>query len=150
MNALAIASMDDAAIARIGRLEAASAARLPQVPIATHHVLHAGLYARTIMIPAGITITGALVDIATTLIVSGDCTVALGDGRTERLTGYHVLAASGRRKQAFRATTDTHLTMVFATSAKSVEAAEEEFTAEADKLISRQPGQANTIVVTRR
>jgi hypothetical protein len=74
--------------------------------------------------------------------------VALGDGAAERLTGYHVLPASGRRKQAYVAHADTWLTMVFATSAQSVEEAEDEFTAEAHKLMSRQPGHANTVVVT--
>jgi hypothetical protein len=147
MNALAIPRMNEGAIDLMGRLEAATALE-PQAKIATHHVLHGGVYARTILIPAGTAIVGALVDIPTTLIVSGDCTVALGDGRTERLTGYHVLPASGRRKQAFFAHADTHLTMVFATSAKSVREAEDEFTAEAHKLMSRQPGHANTIVVT--
>jgi hypothetical protein len=137
------------AIARVSLLEA-FAAELPQVEIATHHVLHAGLYARTILIPAETTLTGALVDIPTTLIVCGDCTVALGGGLTERLTGHHVLAAQGHRKQAFFAHADTHLTMVFATKAKSVREAEDEFTAEAHKLMSRQPGHANTIVVTGR
>jgi hypothetical protein len=147
MTALAIPSMHDDAIARIRRLEARAAER-PQVKIATHHVLHAGLYARTILVPAGTMLTGALVDIPTTVIVSGDCTVALGDGRTERLTGYHVLAAEGRRKQAYIAHADTWITAVFASSAKSVAEAEDEFTAEAHKLMSRQPGHANTIVVT--
>lgn len=146
-NAAVIQSMSNPAIARVGRMEAHNA-KLPQVEISTHHVLHAGVYARTIMMPAGTLLTGALVEIATTLIVSGDCTVALGDGQTERLTGYHVLAASGRRKQAFVAHADTHLTMVFSTSAKSVREAEDEFTTEAEKLMSRQPGHANTIVVT--
>jgi hypothetical protein len=74
--------------------------------------------------------------------------VALGDGLTERLTGYHVLPASGRRKQAYVAHADTWLTMVFATAAQSVEEAEDEFTAEAHKLMSRQPGHANTVIVT--
>lgn len=149
MNALAIPSMREMAIALVGKIEAHDAA-LQQVEIATHHVLHAGVYARTILVPAGTRLTGALVDIATTVIVSGDCTVALGDGRTERLIGYHVLAAGGRRKQAYFAHADTHLTMVFATSAESVEAAEDQFTAEAYKLMSRQPGHANTVLITGR
>jgi hypothetical protein len=147
MNELAIPAMRPAAIARVAALEAHSALR-PQVEIATHHVLHGGVYARTILMPAGTLLTGALVDIATTLIVSGDCTVAVGDGAAERLAGYHVLAASARRKQAFLAHADTHLTMMFATAAESVEEAEDEFTAEAHKLMSRQPGHANTIVIT--
>ncbi len=144
-----IPSMSKAAIGLVGRLEA-HALTQPQATIATHHVLHGGLYARTILIPARTQLTGALVDIATTIIVSGDCTVSLGDGRAERLVGYQVLPAHGRRKQAYFAHADTHLTMVFATSAKSVQAAEDEFTAEAHKLMSRQRGHANTVVITGR
>jgi hypothetical protein len=147
LEPLAIPPMSALAIDLVSRAEAWAATQ-PQIEIATHHVLHAGLYARTIMIPAGTTLTGALVEIATTLIVCGDCTVALGDGHTERLTGYHVLPASGRRKQAFRAHADTYLTMTFATSAKTVREAEDQFTAEAHKLMSRQPGHANTVIVT--
>jgi hypothetical protein len=146
ITALAIPSMHDDAIACVGRFEALALAQ-PQAELATHHVLHDGLYARTIMIPSGVAITGALIEIATTVIVSGDCAVSQGD-RCERLTGYHVLAASAHRKLAFLAYADTHLTMVFATSAQSVEEAEDQFTAEADRLMSRQPGHANTVVVT--
>lgn len=142
----AIPQMNEAAIASVGRLEAWAETQ-PQLKLTTHHVLHAGLYARTIMLPAGTQITGALVEIATTLIVCGDCTVALGEGRTARLTGYHVIPASGRRKQAFQAHADTYLTMTFATSAKTVEAAENEFTAEAHKLMSRKPGNINTVFI---
>jgi hypothetical protein len=147
MNDLArLPRMSTEAIGLVSELEAFALTQ-PQAEIATHHVLHGGLYARTIMIPAGVMLTGALVEIATTVIVSGDCTVSLG-GVGERLTGYHVLPAAGRRKQAFLAHADTHLTMVFATKAKSVEEAEEEFTAEAARLMSRQPGHANTFVLT--
>lgn len=139
--------MPDEAIARVDRLQAASR-DLPQVEIRTHHLLHAGVYARTIMIPAGTLLTGVLVDIPTTLIVSGDCTVAFGDGRSERLIGYQVLAADRHRKQAFLAHADTHMTTLFATTARSVRQAEEEFTAETEKLMSRRPGHANTMAVT--
>lgn len=149
MNAPAIQAMSPAAIARVGELEARSAT-LPQVEIATHHVLQAGIYARTILVPADTLLTGALVEIETIVIVNGDCTVALGDGRTERLTGYHVLPADGGRKQAYLAHADTWLTMLFATSVTSVEAAEDAFTAEAHKLMSRQPGHANTVHLARR
>lgn len=147
LPSLAIPSMRPAEIARVAELELRVLER-PQAEIATHHVLHAGVYCRTILMPAGTLLTGALVEIATVLIVAGDCSVAIGDGQPERLTGHHVLAAGPKRKQAFLAHADTHLTMIFATAAQSVEEAENEFTAEADRLMSRQPGHANTIIVT--
>ena len=134
--AIAIQSMTGAAISGVRELERLNA-QLPQVPATTFHLVHAGLYARTITIPAKSLLTGALIKIATVLIVSGDVDVTLGDGVT-RLTGYHVLAAQAGRKQAFLAHADTQLTMVFATSSKDIQHIEDEFTDEADLLFSRK------------
>lgn len=120
---------------------------LPQVDIETDHVIHAGVYARTIEIKAGTVLTGALIKIATTLIVSGDCVVYV-DGEAIELRGYHVLAAAAGRKQAFVARGDTWLTMLFATKAKSVLQAEQEFTDESAQLFSRRPECRNSITIT--
>lgn len=110
---------------------------LEQVPIETRHHFHAGLYARTIRIPAGVMITGALIRIPTLLIVSGHATAYIG-GESLELCGYHVLPGQAGRKQAFLAHADTDLTMCFATTAATVEQAEEEFTDEANMLGSRK------------
>jgi len=131
-----IASMSPAAIDRVRQLENLAAA-LPQVAIGTDHVFHAGVYARTIKVPAGVIITGVLIKIPTLLIVQGDAVVHVEDGPVE-LHGYNVLAAGAGRKQAFLALTDTHLTMIFATGAADVDAAEREFTDELDKLMTRR------------
>lgn len=119
----------------------------PQEDIATHHVLHGGAYIRTIKIRKDIVLVGALIKIPTTLIVDGDVSVYL-DEEVRRLTGYHVLAASANRKQAFRAHEDTMLTMIFATEAKNIEQAEAQFTDEHEKLISRHPDSINEIIIT--
>ena len=119
---------------------------LPPADISTGHVLHAGMYARTVMIPAGTALTGALIKIATVQIVSGDVMVSLGD-RAERLVGYHVLAGAAGRKQGFVAMKDTYLTMLFPTDAQTVEEAENQFTDEADQLLSRQPCASNKILI---
>jgi hypothetical protein len=118
---------------------------LPQIDIETSHVIHAGVYARTIMIPAGAAITGAYIKRTTSLIVSGHCTVYVG-GRSMELCGYHVLPASAGRKQAFFAHADTYLTMVFGTSAQTVEEAEVEFTDDYAILLSRS--QSNHQIIT--
>ena len=110
--------------------------QLPQTRISTHHLFHAGMYARSIIIPEGVLLTGALIKRATILILSGDATVATGED-APRLTGYHVLPASAHRKQAFLAHADTHLTMLFPTAAQDVRSAEDEFTDEGDLLFSR-------------
>lgn len=139
-----IPAMTDEAIGKVRAFEK-RVLQQEQTPIITHHLIHAGMYHRTICIPAGKWLTGALIKRATTLILSGDATVATGDD-TVRLTGHHVLAASAHRKQAFLTHEDTHLTMVFPTKAKSIREAEEEFTDEAHLLCSREGG--NTIHIT--
>ena len=121
-------------IGRVRELESALLT-MPQVEMETQHVFHAGTYARTICLRDGLVITGALVKIPTILIINGDATVFLGD-RTERITGHCVMLASAGRKQAFVAHTDTWITMVFATDAKTVEEAERQFTDEYELLIS--------------
>ena len=131
-----IAAMSAAAIDRVRQLETLASA-LPQVSIGTDHVLHAGLYARTVRVPAGVMITGVLIKIPTLLIVNGDAIVHVEGGPLE-LHGYNVLPASAGRKQAFVALTDTQLTMIFATAACDVDAAEREFTDELDKLMTRR------------
>jgi len=131
-----IAPMSAAAIDRVRRLESL-ASTLPQVAIDTDHVFHAGVYARTIKVPAGVMITGVLIKIPTLLIVQGDAVVHIEDGALE-LRGYNVVPAGAGRKQAFVALTDTHLTMIFATDALDVDAAEREFTDELDKLTTRR------------
>lgn len=131
-----------ALVQRIGQMIAAA----PQIDIATHHVLHAGIYSRTIRIPAGGVLEGALVKIPTTLVIHGHATVLMGDGEEAVVHGYVVLAASAGRKQAFIAHADTHITMSFRTQARSVQEAEREFTDQADALMSRA-GQ-NIVVIT--
>lgn len=142
-----IPAMSAYSISKVRALESCSAALLPQVNIATSHVLHAGMYTRTIMIPAGVMLTGALIKIATILIVSGHAHVFLDD-ETAEINGYRVLAASQNRKQAFVAVTDTYLTMLFKSEADTHTQAENEFTDEPDILMSRKDGAINKILVT--
>lgn len=110
---------------------------MPQVEIRTDHHLENGLYARTIMVPAGCVLTGAEIIIETMLIISGNVTVAVDSGSFE-LVGYHVIKAEAGRKQAFIAHENTYITMVFPTGAKTVEEAENEFTNEPHMLGSRR------------
>ena len=131
---------------RVRALEA-KVRELPQVQIPTDHVIHAGLYARTICIPAGVILTGAEIACATLLVFDGHAAVTIGD-TTQELAGRHVLPASAGRKQAFLALADTHLTMIFATEATDVATAEAQFTPEPEALMSRAEGAINTITIT--
>jgi hypothetical protein len=141
-----IPAMTDQAIAKVRELEQ-SLLLMPQGDVDTWHVIHGGMYARTILVPAGVVLTGALVNVPTMLIVNGHVMVYIGD-EVLNMSGHNVLAASKGRKQGFYAVTDTWLTMVFATDAKTVEDAENEFTDEADKLMSRKPTAKNLIIIT--
>lgn len=139
-------AMNENEIAKV-RLMESMLAELPQVDLETRHIFHGGTYSRTIMIPAGAALTGALLKIPTTLIVSGRATVYIG-GKTLELDGYHVLPASIGRKQAFYAHTDTWLTMFCATGAQTLEEIEAEMTDEVDLLSSRKDTSTNLITVT--
>lgn len=133
----AISGMSPSAISRVQAFEAEELKR-PQLPVLTSHVIHAGVYYRTVMIQKGTNMTGALIKIPTTLTLCGDAWVDVGADEPVRIRGYHVMPAAAGRKQAFRAVDDTYLTMSFRTDAKTVAQAEEEFTSEAYRLASRR------------
>lgn len=140
-------AMDATVVDAVRVLEAAVVAQ-PQTPIHTHHVLHAGLYSRTVLIPKRGLITGTLIKIATLLIVAGDADVFVGPGVVLELRGHNVVPAEAGRKQAIFARSDVHLTMLFPTAARTVEEAEREFTDEVDLLVSRRDSASNHVVVT--
>lgn len=149
MNELALShdrieSMSNAAIDKVRKLTESSL-NLPQMELETHHLIHAGMYARTIVIPEGAVITGVLIKIPTILIVSGHVVIYKGDDVLE-ISGYQILPASKNRKQAFFALKDTHLTMIFSTNAESVGQAEAEFTDETEQLLSHN--NKNQIIIT--
>ena len=141
-----INTMSDVALSKVTGLEKALLDH-PHVEIFTDHVLHAGMYARTILVPAGVVLTGALMKIATVLIISGEFVLFAGDEAVE-LNGYHVFTGWPNRKQAGVAKTDTWVTMIFPTDAKTVEEAENQFTDEVDLLSSRKDGALNYVRIT--
>lgn len=144
---LDIKPMAPDAIARVAAFEDVMLT-LPQVDIHTQHVLHAGLYARTIVIPAGIVLTGALVKRSTLLQISGDVLLSRGDEDGVRITGTAVLPAAAGRKQVFITYAETTVTMSFATTARTIDEAEAEFTDDIERLISRRDPRHNTIIIT--
>lgn len=122
-------------------------AKMPQEAIETVHVIHAGMYARTILVPAGVLITGVLVKRATLIIIHGDV-VMYTDRTAVELHDYNVVPAAANRKVAFLALKETNMTMVFPSDAKTVGEAEAEFTDETDMLVSRRDGCANQTIIT--
>lgn len=131
----ALPTMSEDVIAQVKAFEA-QVLKAPQTELLTKHVLHAGMYVRTIMLPAGHVMTGACIKIPTVVTVCGDADVYTGDGLLS-LRGYNVLPAQRGRKQAFYAHTDTHISMAFPTHVGTVAEAEAEFTDDHELLMSR-------------
>jgi hypothetical protein len=149
MSALAIPAMSPLAIAKVRELTNLSRANLPQYPFVTEHRLHAGMYARTVTIPATGLVTGVLVKIPTILILCGDLVVYMGEGEPPlRVNGQRVLLGSAGRKQAFLSQSEFTMTMCFATKAKTVAEAEAEFTDEIELLCPLSDKERHDIIVT--
>ncbi len=131
-----IPAMSDQDLQKVTELEN-EAFKYPQLSIEIQHEFHAGIYARTAILPENTLITGALLKVPTILIVNGDCTIFVGN-ESRRLTGYHVFSAEAGRKQAFVAHSRTELTMMFATQSTTVDQVEQEFTDDFLRLNSRK------------
>ena len=111
--------------------------QLPQVNMHTEHLVHGRMYARTILIPAGTLLTGAMTNADNICVVCGDITVTTDDG-PQHLVGYHVLPAKAGAKRAGIAHQDTWWTTLIHTDRMDVTEIEDEFTDESDKLGSRR------------
>lgn len=110
--------------------------QLPQINLPTEHIVHGGMSARTIFIPAGTVLTGALTNLDNICIVFGDITVTTDDG-PRRLTGFHVLPASAGAKRAGHAHADTWWTTLHCTDLTSIAEIEDEMTGESGRLQTR-------------
>jgi hypothetical protein len=119
---------------------------LPQIEVQTDHIIHGGMYTRTIRLAPEVVLAGALVKVPTMLIVSGKTAVFTGESWIE-LDGYHVIPARAGRKQIFITREDTNITMIFRTDAKTVEEAESEFTEEAESLMSRKSNHDTVTII---
>lgn len=154
-----IPAMSDASIAKVRRLTDLSLKHLPQIPFKTEHRLHAGIYTRTVTIPAlppgakAIAATGVLIKRPTILItccLDGEVIVYMGEGVDPvRVShGQRVFLGSAGRKQAFLSNCEYTMTMCFATDAKTVAEAEAQFTDEVDLLCPLSETERHDIIVT--
>lgn len=117
-----------------------------QLPIYTEHLIHAGMYARTITMPPQTILVGTLIKIPTTVIMVGTAKFLVGK-EWQEISGYAVLPASANRKQIFISESAFIITMIFPTSANTVEQAESEFTSETAFLLSRRQN-VNKVTIT--
>ena len=114
----------------------------PQVDLSTTHLVHGGLSARTILIPAGTVLTGALTNCDNVCVLCGDITVTTDTGPV-RLLGFNVLPAKAGSKRVGVAHADTWWTTLHRTDLTDIAAIEEEMTGEADLLQTRRACIAN-------
>lgn len=110
--------------------------QLPQIDLRTEQLVHGGMAVRTIFIPAGTVLTGALTNIDNLCVAFGDITVTTDDG-PKRLTGFNVVPAMAGAKRAGVAHSDTWWVTIHRTDLTDLEAIEEEMTGEADRLQTR-------------
>src|SRR6185312_1838312 len=121
--------------------------KLPQADIFTQHLLHGGMYARTITMPPNLALIGAHIKVPTIVITVGSGKVRLNEGLAD-IQGYQVLPASANRKQIFVSHDGPLIiTAIFPTDAKTVEEAEREFTDEYELLMSNWQD-LNEVVIT--
>lgn len=145
VRAPCLPAMTPEAIEKVRRLEEFSLANCEQVEFPTEHLIHGGMYHRTLHMAQGTVLTGALLKVATALVVSGECTVFVGEDIID-LRGYNVLPGSAGRKQVFVAHTDVDMTMSFPTMAKTVADAEREFTDEYELLMTNRQDCVKTLI----
>ena len=110
--------------------------QLPQVDLQTQMLVHGGMSARTIFIPGGTVLTGALTNLDNVCVVVGDITVTT-DAGLRRLTGVNVLPALAGAKRAGIAHDDTWWITLHRTDLTDPQAIEDEMTGEAYRLQTR-------------
>lgn len=96
--------------------------QLPQVYLEPEEILHAGCYVRTVRVPKGIILTGALIKAPTVLIVSGKMRMTVGN-EVKVVDGYEIFQGAKGRKTVFESLEDAVITMFFATDAPDFKSA---------------------------
>ena len=95
-------------------------AQAPQTELVTEHALENGMYSRTIYIPAGCVLTGALHKTDHLNIVIGDILVTTDEG-VKRITGHKVLQTKAGQKRAGYALLPTIWTTICRTEFTSLD-----------------------------
>lgn len=110
--------------------------KVDQVDLGTTHCIGGGFYARTIMVPGGVVLTGATHKKDSMCIVFGDITVTTDSGPV-RMTGHNVFHSKAGNKRAGIAHVDTYWTNVWQTELTTIADIEDELAVESDKLQTR-------------
>jgi hypothetical protein len=143
-----IATMSAPALAQVQKLShEVSKMTDKHIPVYTDHVVHGGMYYRTLHIPPNSLVCGVLIKKPTALLINGDLTVYL-DMDAHRFTGHTVLPAFAGRQTAVYAHAETFATLMMRTDAETVEEAERDMTDDYEMLQSRLHPEFNTQMVT--
>ena len=129
------------------RILAEGLKQLPQTAFVTEHLLHAGMYTRTVRLPRDTVCAAVLIKVPTVLILHGDCEVWSNDELIST-SGYSVLPGSAGRKIAFVTRSDVAMSMIFPTAAKTVDEAQREFTDEHELLVPLDRADEHVVLIT--
>jgi hypothetical protein len=141
-----LAPASQSSIAKVDALKKAML-KLPQLQFVTEHLLHAGMYTRTLFLPAGAVCTAVFFKIPTVIVIVGRADIFSNDDVIS-VDGYTVVPGSAGRKIAVWAISRIGASMIFPTKAKTVEEAQEEFTNEAELLVPLSEKNRHRIVIT--
>jgi hypothetical protein len=121
--------------------------QVPQTPFVTEHLLHAGMYTRTIRLPAETVVAAVLIKVPTVLIIQGEAMV-YSDDAVLTVSGYRVFPGEAGRKIAFVTGSDVAMSMIFPSAAKTVDEAQREFTDEHELLVPLDRADAHEVLIT--
>ena len=121
--------------------------QLPQVTFITEHMLHAGMYTRTVRLPPGTVCAAVLIKVPTVLILIGDCEVWSND-ELIYTHGYSVLPGSAGRKIAFVTRSPVCMSMMFPSTATTVDEAQRQFTNEHELLVPLDRADEHIALIT--
>jgi len=142
----ALAPPTPEAIDTVRRLETEMRKR-KQLEFVTEHLLHAGMYTRTVRMPAHAVIAAVLFKVPTVLIIEGSAEV-WSNHELIRVDGYTVVPCAAGRKIALVTLTELSASMMFPTDAKTVEEAQRQFTDEYEMLVPLSVPGAHNVLIT--
>jgi hypothetical protein len=121
--------------------------QLPQTSFVTEHLLHAGMYTRTVRLPPDTAAAAVLIKVPTVLIFVGSARV-YSDDEVIYVEGYSVLPGSAGRKIAFVTHTEVAMSMMFPTTVTTVDEAQKQFTDEYELLVPLSEADRHITLIT--
>lgn len=142
-----MAPASPASIDKVNRLAVAIREKLEPCPFVTEHMLHAGMYTRTVRLPADTACAAVLIKVPTVLIFVGSADVYAND-EIIPVEGYSVLPGSAGRKIAFVTHSEVAMSMMFPTTATTVDEAQRQFTDEHELLVPLSKAEDHLVLIT--